>query len=63
MEEEDGITFPEWNAVYEYRHPVDTTSLSAKFAAIFVQVSSLLYSRVERTVILNYITQDSNNVL
>ena len=56
-EEEYDIPFPYWKGVDEYRDPVEPNSLSANFAAVFPEVSSLLNSRVERTVILNDITQ------
>ena len=62
-EGEDGIPFPSWKGVAEYRDPVDSTSLSANFADEFPEVESLLNSRVERTVIVNEINQDKNKVL
>ena len=63
MEEEDGIPFPYWKGVDEYRDPVDPTSLSAKLLALFPELASLLNYRVEQTVILNDITQDNKKVL
>ena len=42
MEEEDGIPFPSWNIVGEYRDPVYPTSLSANFVAVFPEVEILL---------------------
>ena len=62
-EEEYDIPFPYWKGVDEYRDPVEPNSLSANFAAVFPEFSSLLNSRVERTVILSYINQDNNKVL
>ena len=41
-EEEYGILFPTWKRVDNYRDPVDPTSLSSNFAAVFSEVSSLL---------------------
>ena len=41
-EEEDGINFPERKRVGEYRDPVDPTSLLANFAAVLLEVKSLL---------------------
>ena len=49
--------------VGEYRDPVDPTSLSDNFAAVFPEVTRLLNYRVEWKVILNDITQDKNKVL
>ena len=62
-EEDDNISFPSWKGVDEYRDPVDPTSLSAKFMAVFPEVASLLNSCVEWKVILDDITQDKNKVL
>ena len=62
-EEKIDIPFSSWKQVDEYREPVDPTSLSANFVAVFPEVESLLNSRVERTVILNDITQYNNKVL
>ena len=62
-EEEDRIPFPYWKGVDEYRYHVDPTSLSAKFAPMFPEVASLLNYRVERTVIVNGITQDNSKLL
>ena len=62
-EEEVDIPFSYWNRVDEYREPVDPTSLSANFVAVFPEVESLLNSRVGQKVILNDITQDNNKVL
>ena len=59
-EEEDLISFPYWKGVDEYWEPVDPTSLSTNFEAMFPYVTSLLNSHVEHTVILNDITQDNN---
>ena len=56
-EEEVGITFTSCKGVDEYQDPVEPTSLSANFAAVFPDVASLLNSRVEWTVVLNEITQ------
>ena len=62
--EEDGETpLTSWKGVDEYRDPVYPTSLSANFADVYTEVARLLIYRVERTVILNEITQDSNNIL
>ena len=61
--EEDATPFTDWKVVGEYRDPVDPTSLSDNFAAVFTEVTSLLNYCVERTVILNDITQDNNKVL
>ena len=62
-EEEDGITFPYWKGFDKYRYHVDPTLLSAKFASMFPEVASLLNYRVERTVIVNGITQDNSKLL
>ena len=62
-EEEDTIPFPDWKGIDEYRDPVYPNLLSANFADVFLKVASLLNSHVERTVILNDITQDNNKVL
>ena len=62
-EEEGDIAFQSWKVVYEYQDPVDPTSLSANFGAVFMEVASLPNFRVERTVILNDITQDNNKVV
>ena len=59
-EEEDKITSPDLKGVGEYRYHVDPNSLSAKFAAVFPEVASLLNFRVEWIVIFNEITQDNN---
>ena len=56
--EEADITFLTWKGVDEYQETVDLTSLSSNFAAVFPEVASLLNPRVERTVILNDITQE-----
>ena len=63
MEEEDEIPFPYWKGVDEHQDPVDPTSLSANFVAVFPEVASLLNSSVEWTVILNDITHYNNKVL
>ena len=63
MEEEDKITFPTWKVVDEYWDPVESTSLSDNFAAVFMEVEILLNSCVEQTVILNGITEDNNKIL
>ena len=42
MEEEVDIPFPTWKGVDTYRDPVDPTSLSYKFAAVFMEVASFL---------------------
>ena len=63
MEEQDNTPFPYWKGVDEYQDPVDPTYLSSKFAAVFTEVASLLHSCVERSVILNDITQDNSEVL
>ena len=44
--------------VDEYRYPVEPTSLSANFTAVFPEVASLLNSYIEHTVILNDVTHD-----
>ena len=62
-EEEDDITFSTWEGVNAYQDPVDPTSLSSKFAAVFTEAESLLNYRVEWILILNDITQDNNKVL
>ena len=62
-EEEDIIPFPYWKGFYEYQEPIDPTSISSNFAAVFTKVASLLNSRVERTVILNVNTQENNEFL
>ena len=63
MEEEGNIPFPSWKGVDEYRDPVDPTSLSANFAAVFLEVESILNSCVEWKVILNAITHENNQIL
>ena len=45
-EEKYAITFQTWKGVDEYQDPVETTSLSANFAAVFPKVASLLNYRV-----------------
>ena len=62
-EEYGNILFPSWKGFDKYGDPVEPTSLSANFAAVFPEVERLLNSCVERTVILNDITQDNNKVL
>ena len=62
-EEEIDIPFRYRKGVDEYQDPVYPTSLSAKFVAVFQEVTSLLNSRVKHTVILNDIHQDNNKVL
>ena len=62
-EEEDNTNLPSWKGVDEYRDPVDPTSLSDTFEAVFLEVESLLNYSVEWTVILNDITQDNNKDL
>ena len=63
MEEEYDIPFSIWKGVDEYQEPLDPTSLSANFAAMFLEVASLLNTRVELTVILNDITKDNTMIL
>ena len=46
-EEEDDITFSTWEGVNAYRDPVDPTSLSSKFVAVFTEAECLLNYRVE----------------
>ena len=53
----------EWRGVDELQDHVDLTLLSAKFSAVFPEVTSLLNSCVEWTLILNDITKDNNKVL
>ena len=60
-EEEDGNPFLYWKGVGEYRDPVVPNSSLAKFSELFPEVSSLLYSCVEHTVILDGVNQDNNN--
>ena len=62
-EEEGNIPSPSCKGVDEYRDPVDPTSLSANFAAVFPEVVSLLNSRVERIVILNDTTQGNSKFM
>ena len=62
-EEEEGNPFLYWKGVGEYRDPVVNNSSLDNFAAVFPEVSSLQYSCVERTVILDDINQDNNKVL
>ena len=62
-EEDDDIPFTSWKGVGEHQDPVEPTSSSANFATVFLEVTSLLNSSAERTVILNDITQDNNKVL
>ena len=62
-EEGYGIPFPYCKVYDEYQESVEPTSLSAKFAAVFMEVESLLNYCVEQTVILNYIIQENNKVL
>ena len=62
MEEEDEIPFLGLKGFDEYRDPVEPTSLSSNFAAVILELASLINSRVERTFILNEITQDNNKV-
>ena len=62
-EEEDGTLLPNRKGVDEYQDPVDPSSLSDNFAAMFTEVASLLNPRVELPVILIGITQDNNEVL
>ena len=61
--EQYNIPFVDWKRVGEYWDPVDPTSLSANFAAMFLEVESLINSFVEWSSILNDITQDKNKVL
>ena len=63
MEEEDGNPFLYWKGVGEYRDPVVPNSSLENFADVFPEVSRLLYSCVERTLILDDINQDNNKVL
>ena len=42
MKEEDGMNFPAWKVVDEYREPVDPTSLSYNFTDLFPEVSKLV---------------------
>ena len=60
--EEYNIPLPSWKGVGDYRDPVEPTSLSSNFAAVILELASLINSRVERTFILNEITQDNNKV-
>ena len=62
-EEYYGNPFLYWKVVGEYRYPVVLNSLLAKFAAVFPEVSSLLYYFVKHTLILDDINQDNNKVL
>ena len=61
--EEDDISFPYWKGFDEYRDLVDPASLSDNLAAVFLEVLSLLNYRVEWTVTLYGITQNSNKFL
>ena len=61
--EGEEIPFTPWKGVDEYQEPVEPTSLSANFSAVFLEVASLLNHRLEWTVILNDITQDKKNIL
>ena len=45
-EEEYDIPCLDWKGVDEYQEPVGSNSLSANFAAVFLEVASLLNSRV-----------------
>ena len=63
MEEEDDIPLPSWKGVNEYQDPVDPTSLSANFRAVFPEAKILLIYQVECTVILNDTTQDNKKFL
>ena len=46
MEEDDDIPFQEWEGVDEYQDPVYHNLLSVNFVAVFLEVPSLLNSRV-----------------
>ena len=61
--EEGGHTFTILERSDEYWYPVYPTSLSTNFVALFPDLASLLNYCVERTVILNDITQDNNKVV
>ena len=63
MEEDDNITFTYWKRVDEYRDPVDTTSLSTNFAAVFQEAERLLNLFVEQIVILNDTPWENNKIL
>ena len=60
-EEEGGTTLPYQKGVDENWDPFDPTSLSAKFAAVFMQVKILLNYHVEQTVRHNGINQDRSD--
>ena len=45
-EEENYTPFIYWEGVDEYQGPIDPTSLSDKFVAVFPEVKSLLTERV-----------------
>ena len=63
MKEEGEINFQYWKVFGEYWDPDDPISLSSNFAVVLPEVASLLNYRVEKKLILNDITQDSNKVL
>ena len=62
-EEEYTIPFPDQKGVGEYWDHLDTNLLSANLVAVFLDMTSLLNSHVEITVIQNYITQDNNKLM
>ena len=42
MEEEDDVPFTDWKGVDEYQKPIEPTSLSDNFVAMFPEAESLL---------------------
>ena len=42
FEQEGNLPFLSWKGVDEYQYPVDLTSLSANFVAVFLEFASLL---------------------
>ena len=57
------IPFTDWKAVDEYQYPIESTSLSANFAAVLPEVEILLNSCIEQIVIPNDITQDNSKMM
>ena len=62
-EEDYIIPFTDWKVVDEYHDTVYPTSLSDNFKAVLLEAEILLNYCVERTVMLNDITQNNNKVL
>ena len=42
IEEEDNIQLTEWKGVEKYREPIETTLISANFAAVFLWLDILI---------------------